>query len=202
MLSVPAEPAAAEGTPSAQIQPSGKARVFFALWPPEVLAAELAGIARQFAEASGGRPGRQETLHLTLAFLGDVAETRLPELCRLAAAIHVPAFELQLDKLDFWSHNHLLWCGCTAPPSVLGQLVDELRNALISAGFKLADPDGRFVPHVSLVRRVPASESSASFRLGRVLSLPAWQCNQIVLVRSYLSPSGPDYQVVARFNLA
>lgn len=44
-------------------------RLFFALWPSPDAAERLASIAAETAARAGGRPTRQETLHLTMALL-------------------------------------------------------------------------------------------------------------------------------------
>ena len=59
-------------------------RLFFALWPPLEVAEQLAGVARAVAQQFGGKPTRQETLHLTLAFLGEVPDDRMSLLMQTA----------------------------------------------------------------------------------------------------------------------
>lgn len=175
------------------------ARVFFALWPPEPLAAQLAEIARTAAGRFGGRPTRQETIHLTLAFLGEVAESRLPEILRLASALRGEAFALKLDHLGFWRHNHLLWAGCQFVPPALRQLANDLRQRLLVAGFG-PDPAGQgFAPHVSLVRRVPVAAALDPACPVESLVLPIWPCSSFVLLRSQLSSAGSDYRVLGEF---
>jgi len=49
-------------------------RLFFALWPPTAAAEQLTDIANSISKQLGGKPTRQDTVHLTLAFLADVPE--------------------------------------------------------------------------------------------------------------------------------
>lgn len=174
------------------------ARVFFALWPAPELAAGLAALAREAAATAGGRPMRQETIHLTLAFLGDVPEVRLPELAQRAAAIRLPGFELCLDRLGFWRHNRLLWAGGKTPPALLG-LVDALRATLADAGLPADGGRREFTPHITLLRKLPAA---VDLPQQRAIAPFSWPCRRFVLVRSRLSASGPDYQILAEFPLA
>jgi len=172
-------------------------RVFFALWPPPVLAGKLADIAVTAAGQFGGRPTRRDTIHMTLAFLGDVAEARLPLLCASASRVVARSFDLTVDRLGFWRHNHLLWAGCRAVPPALPTLAGELSAVLDQAGFAIADRERRFAPHVTLLRRVPADDCQP---------LPAidplrWSCAHFVLVRSRLSAAGSSYQTLAEFPL-
>lgn len=183
----PAEPLAGPAT----------ARVFFALWPPPALAGELAGIAVTAAGQFGGKPTRSDTIHLTLAFLGDVAEARLPLLCASASRVVARSFDLTVDRLGYWRHNHLLWAGCRAVPPALPALVDELSAVLDQAAFAIADRERRFAPHVTLLRKVPADDCQP---------LPAidplhWPCPSFVLVRSRRSSAGSAYQTLAEFPL-
>lgn len=139
---------------------------------------------------------RCETIHLTLAFLGDVAVERLPELQRVAGGIDATAFELTLDRFGIWQHNRLLWAGCTTPPSLF-DLACSLKTRLLEAGFTVADAKRPFAPHVTLVRKLSRFD----------VALPAvealnWPCREFVLVRSRLSAAGSGYEVLARFSLA
>ena len=145
----------------------------------------------------GGKPTRRDTIHLTLAFLGNVPEERLPLLAATASRVVAPSFDLLLDQLGFWRHNHLLWAGCSAPPAALATLVDDLSAALRQAGFPSAGSERRFAPHVTLLRKVPADDCQP---------LPAmktlhWPCPGFVLVRSDLSSTGAAYQRLAEFPL-
>ena len=172
------------------------ARVFFALWPPEEVAGRLAVIAADYSQAAGGRPTRRETIHLTLAFLGDVAVERLPELQRVAGEVAPTSCELTLDRFAVWQHNRLFWAGCTAPPPALDELAGALKQRLQAAGFALADAKRPFVPHVTLVRKLVRLDGA----------LPAaealnWWCRDFVLVRSRLSDKGSNYEVLGRFSL-
>lgn len=171
------------------------ARVFFAMWPPEAIAGQLADIAADFSQAAGGRPTRRETIHLTLAFLGDIAVERLPELQRLASEVNAAPFDLTLDRFGLWQHNRLLWAGCAAPP--LFELATALKTRLLEAGFTVADAKRPFAPHVTLVRKVTKLETP----LPAAIPL-SWRCQDFVLVRSRLSAEGSAYGVLARFPLA
>jgi 2'-5' RNA ligase len=169
--------------------------VFFALWPPETVARQLAGIAADYSQAAGGRPTRRETIHLTLAFLGDIAVERLTELQRVAGEIDAAAFDLTLDRFGIWQHNRLFWAGCATPPALL-DLAGALSKRLLAAGFAVADAKRPFAPHVTLVRKVARLD----------VALPAmhaltFRCEAFVLVRSRLSDKGSDYEVLARFPL-
>jgi 2'-5' RNA ligase len=73
-------------------------RLFFALWPSPAAAERLASAATDAAARLGGRPTRLETLHLTLAFLGEVADERVPGLLALATNLPAAPFELRIDQ--------------------------------------------------------------------------------------------------------
>lgn len=172
------------------------ARVFFALWPAPDAAKRLAVIARAEAGAFGGRPTRSETIHLTLAFVGDVDEERLPALVGAAEAVRGEAFALQVDRLGYWAHNHLRWAGCSRVPPALGELAGALREALLAAGFPVDRPPGGLVPHVTLVRRMAAAAPP-----GPIEPIVAWHCPEFALVRSHRLSAGASYERLHVFPL-
>jgi len=173
-------------------------RLFFALWPSASVAQALAGYAGRLAKQFGGRATRQETIHLTLAFLGDVEEAQLPAVLDVAHGVEAAPFELSLDRLGFWRHNRLIWAGSgsASPPMELHGLVESLRQRLLAASLP-CDASQSFVPHLTLVRRVGDSHPALP-------ELPAmnWMCDRFVLVRSRLDSSGAGYATVAEFPLA
>ncbi|OHC60376.1 MAG: 2'-5' RNA ligase [Rhodocyclales bacterium GWA2_65_19] len=190
----------AEGRNQKQPKPAA-ARVFFALWPSPEVAERLGTIADAAALSFGGRATRRDTIHLTLAFLGNVPEARLPELSKAVASLRAAPFAINVNHLGFWAHNHLLWAGCKAPSAPLDVLSSQLRRALARAGFRVGGEGRDFVPHVTLVRRVPeATAPSDSNPLPSIAPL-IWRSERFVLVRSMLSALGSSYRIIDEFQL-
>ncbi len=166
-------------------------RLFFALWPDDATRLALAEWSRQIHRVTGGRPARPETLHQTLAFLGDCPSGRLAELEAAAGRASPRRFELVLDRPGLWNHNRIAWAGASAVPPELAALVAELRAALADARF--AFDRKPFVPHLTLVRKA---------RPGRALPEPApirWPIDGFVLVRSVPRPEGSEYAIQRRW---
>ena len=166
------------------------ARLFFGLWPPSTVADRLGEIAREEAARRGGRPTRIDTLHLTLAFLGEVAIARLPELQAAAAGVVPIPFALEIDALGAWARPPLLWAGCRQTPPQLLKLVADLQAALQGAGFTVADAGRPFIPHVTLLRKLAHRPAAAPAWTGEALR---WPVEDFVLVRSFLDARGSHY---------
>ena len=166
------------------------------------MADRLAEIAGNAAASFGGRATRRNTIHLTLAFLGEVPESRLAELCALADSVQGPPFTMALDRLGYWRHNRLLWAGSQAPVAPLGELVRQLRNALANSGFLVDAEKKGFVPHVTLVRKIPASTEPRENQHFPSFESLTWRADRFVLVRSRLSSSGSEYLILREFSLS
>ncbi len=177
----------ADAAPAAPLR-----RLFFALWPDAGAATALEAAARLAHAACGGRCLQRDSLHLTLAFLGDLPAERAAAAEAAAADLAGEAFPLRLDRLGYWRHNRILWAGCDLPPP-LAALAAELAARLGAAGFTLeARP---FAAHVSLLRNARCQTPPA-------LDAPIdWPVGGFVLVESQLSRSGARYQVRRRWPL-
>ncbi len=168
-------------------------RLFLALWPDEAVACALDAAGLDAHRLCGGRRMRRDTLHLTLAFIGDVPEARLPGLVEALGAVAGEAFLLHLDQLGYWRHNRIVWAGCTERPAALDRLVADLRGSLAALGLPAdATP---FVPHVSLLRK--AAQAAALPALGPV----AWAVAGFVLMESCRSDAGAHYRRLAGWRL-
>ena len=174
-------------------------RLFFALWPPLEVAEQLAGIAHSVVDQFGGKPTRQESIHLTLTFVGELPEAQLPLLAQAARSVLAAPFTLNVDRFGYWPRKQLLWAGETSPCAALGELADALQQALSEAGFAIPGRRPIFSPHITLVRDFPeARESSAPAPMAPI----NWPCSRFVLIRSQKSDSGSFYQTVADFPLS
>lgn len=164
-------------------------RVFLALWLPPDLADALSRTARNLTRICGGRPSRAATLHLTLAFVGDVPHEQVETLVRLVPTLRGEAFRLVLDRAGLWRHNGIAWAGPSILPVPLVALRREAERVLDHAAIPF---DRRpFRPHVTLARRV-------EHRLPEPMDLGAhaWDVTEVVLVRS-----GRDEQGAARYDV-
>lgn len=179
------------GKPSAARQ--GRARAFFALWPDAPAVEALEPHAIRLSREVDGRCMRPETLHLTLAFLGDVPEARLASLVAAPPPAFVPAFPLCLDRVGVWPHNGIGWAAPSAPPPPLLELHRSLAGWLQERGF---EPEAQpFRPHVTLVRHGTGS------REGAAIAPVAWIARSFVLVRSFRGPTGAAYRTLSRVDL-
>ncbi|GAB4363395.1 MAG: RNA 2',3'-cyclic phosphodiesterase [Deltaproteobacteria bacterium] len=145
---------------------------------------------------------RAENLHLTLKFLGEVAEDRVEGLAEgmARAAGDVRPFDLVLEgvggfpSIDF---PRILWVGIREPLDPVRKLHQNMENVLSGAGFPR---EGRiFHPHVTVARvrkRLPRgrSERIAAALAGRRFGIV--HAESYRLYESRLSPAGAVYAVV------
>lgn len=173
---------------------SDRVRLFFALWPPQEQAWALHAWATAAQAVTGGRVAREATIHLTLAFLGEVARERVEDLIEVAQQVRGRRFDLRLDECARWAHNGVVWAGPRELPAALADLAVQLETVLKAGQFRTEKR--AFKAHVSLIRR-----STGGGVLPPLAPL-AWRAEEFVLVRSTLSAAGPAYEVLARFPLA
>lgn len=172
--------------------PQHNLRLFFALWPDNEVREALYHTGKWLYKHWGGRRMRANTLHITLAFLGDIPAAQLPAVMACAESIHAEAFELLLEKADYWRHNQIGWLGANALPAQYIALVKQLHNALSKAA--LPTDQRAHVPHVTLLRNTPGGKIP-------VCEPIHWPIHNFVLVRSNPDPCGAHYEVIKRWQL-
>jgi 2'-5' RNA ligase len=156
----------------------------------------------QVNRASGFRPVRPESIHLTLKFLGDVEQAKLPgittglgELCNKTVPF---TFQVRgLGAFPTWDRPRTIWAGLQYPPVLadLFRLVDEFTT---QAGFP--GENRKFSPHLTLARvseqadavtvrqKIHALRSISETQFGEV------HATRITFFRSILQPGGSVYQ--------
>ncbi len=154
-----------------------------------------------------GRPVPEDNLHLTLAFLGDLAEPELEALHEALAARSLEACELAVTGIvPFGGRAAKLIAAEVAPTEGLHDLHRTVRAAAREAGIDL--PRERFRPHVTLTRfRGAGPDPAEAARLDRAMAeqaglhLPTEWAAAVVLVGSTLRPEGARHEVLARYPL-
>lgn len=183
-------------------------RLFVAIEVPEVVRDCMEGLRREHARTlPPGRWVRGQNLHLTLDFLGEQEERRLPQIgdaIESLASLRAP-LELVIGRPGTFPPRRpakVIWVGFEPEPALLAlqaALSDRLDEVL-----GRAPAEQPFHPHLTLARaRRPwprqAVERWASLRT--VCAGQAFQVTYIDLMESRLSPSGPTYRQVRRFPL-
>ena len=174
--------------------PSDTARLFFAAWPAPEIQAALGRLAQDLERKCGGRAIPARNIHLTLAFLGDVGRARLPGIESLAAAISASRFDLDVDRIEYWRHNRIVWAGVGHCPGPLQALAAGLERALAPEGFRF---DRRpYVPHITLLRNARRAPATAAIPMAR------WRVNRFALVESVPHERGRVYEVLHDWPLS
>jgi RNA 2',3'-cyclic 3'-phosphodiesterase len=162
--------------------------LFFALWPDVATRSALDSLAREIAMETGGRAVAPDNLHLTLAFLGERPEAIVPELCASASAIEVAPFRVCLDDVGCWRKTGIAWLAASEPMPQLLELRERIARVL--AALRIVIDERRFLPHVTLARRIKSV-------IARQLAPPiAWHVGSFALVNSTLDPRGVHYEVL------
>jgi 2'-5' RNA ligase len=129
-----------------------------------------------------------------LAFLGDIDSALVPDLIALARELPFAPINLTLDRIGYWKHNRIIWCGAEEDPPALIALVQGLRARLDAAG--VAYDHQAFVSHVTLVR-------NASGLLAAPAWIPlVWEARDFALVSSTRVDGRVTYRVLQRFPAA
>jgi 2'-5' RNA ligase len=172
---------------------------------------ELRGrLAREIDElrphASGVAWTAAPNLHVTLKFLGGVAEDRLPAIAgALARAVRVPPFDVEVRGLGAFpsaTRARVLWAG-TPPSAPFARLAADVEGAMAALGFPAETRD--FTPHVTLGRvREPRRDPGLAAALDAAAARPfgVLRVERVSLMRSDLSPRGARYTELAPIPLA
>lgn len=166
-------------------------RLFFALWPDADVVGALTRWARRAHALCGGRIMRPDTLHLTLAFLGNVRTDRVPDVQAILREVQWSGGSLTLDRYGRFRGPRIVWAGPSAPVPWLDVLQRGLWQALARQDF--TPPEEPFRPHVSLLRRAGPGD------LAR-LPMPEpilWVPRRCVLVASTPRETGSYYRELA-----
>ncbi len=170
-------------------------RLFFALWPDEALRRALADRVQPLLPADLGRPVPPQNLHVTLAFLGNVAPDRIPLLEGLAEKLAWPAVDVVFDRLGVWPKARLLCLEAATPPEALIAAVAQLHDSLREAGFEIERRPFRM--HITLVRNMPGNPIAGEGL--RVTPEIVWPVRGMALVASTSAPGGSQYSVLRQW---
>jgi RNA 2',3'-cyclic 3'-phosphodiesterase len=181
-------------------------RIFVAIHPGPDARAELSHLLDDLRHViPAARWATAEQLHLTLAFLGEIAEASLAAVhgvTRAVASAHAP-FRLALGAAGAFGPERaprVAWLGVTGDLPALHALRADLAAQLATAGHTL---DTRpFSPHFTLARLGSGEGPRAmGALLSRQVGAAPWMVGSLRVMRSETRPTGAVYTGLGDYPL-
>jgi 2'-5' RNA ligase len=185
-------------------------RLFVAAYPPPEVTAHLDRVVSSLTLARPPLPGRSLRLtppqrwHVTLAFLGDVADDRAAVAAAALQAVGAGATRWAPIRVCVAGAGRFgrgrfttVWAGLRGDLAGLGALAAATRREVKRARLPF-DPKP-FRPHITLARpgdRLPAEELALDLETLNDYEGPQWTVEDVRLVRSFLGPE-PSYETLA-----
>jgi len=171
-------------------------RLFVALELPvamrDVLLGAMGGVA-------GARWQRDDQLHLTLRFIGEVDRHRATDIAAALDSVRVEPLALALagpGSFDRRGRIDALWVG-VSPAEGVAALAQRINQALLRVG--IPAEERAFVPHIT-VARLPRGAGSISGFPARPLPATVFRISGFALWQSALGSDGADYEVIERYG--
>jgi RNA 2',3'-cyclic 3'-phosphodiesterase len=160
-------------------------------------------IARLKPLGHNARWVRPEGMHITLKFIGYVAEDQVDRMRAALSEIHSPRpVDLQFCGVGFFpdaKRPRVVWCGTIASPN-LAPLAKDIERALEPLGIA---PESRdFVAHLTLARfNAPAKMPELAHAAAELQNhdFGTARETEFHLFESILRPSGAEYRRLASF---
>lgn len=182
-------------------------RLFLAIDLGDECRRQVAGVVETIrASTSGIRWVRDGKLHVTLSFLGEVNEARVPEICAATSELvgRRAPFSVAVSGSGVfpdWRRLRVVWFGLHDAGGLaqLGKDMSAMRGAL---GFPADRP---FRAHLTIGRSTGPLSAEQKTSLSKVLA-PfkesfSFEVARVVLMRSTLSRAGSEYSEIASFPL-
>lgn len=150
----------------------------------------------------GARWQRDDQLHLTLAFIGEVSHRNMREIEGELSRITFDPFDLTLTDVGMFGKFDMpktLWAGVENKAPLM-HLHEKVLTAIKRTGVRM--DHRRYKPHVTLARfkRGAYARIATWLSVNGVLRSPAETVRHFTLFSSHLTSDGPVYQVEARFG--
>lgn len=184
-------------------------RVFVAIELPRDVRARLGEhikVVRDSIPEARASWSREDNLHLTLKFLGDVPVTNVERLSTAAsiAATKVEPFEIVVEGCGSFpprGQPRVLWIGIDDPSGKLSELYRGLDDECASVGF--AREPRPFHPHLTIarIRKPHGPRQLAHLHKEIGFNREVVGVSEISVIRSELRSEGSKHTVISRHSL-
>jgi len=147
---------------------------------------------------------KAENIHLTLKFLGEIDEGKIPEIIEGLESLPDQNFEISLKGLGVFpnpNYIRVIWIGVENGSDKIIEIHSKIDQRLKELKFK---PDRNFHPHLTIARvkfSKKKEELRKVIRENSNTGFGGFQADRIELMQSKLSPKGPKYSLIHRIEL-
>ncbi|RFT16066.1 MAG: 2'-5' RNA ligase [Candidatus Saccharicenans subterraneus] len=183
-------------------------RTFIAIDLSQEIKNRLTAAVKQLKPlATGIKWVAPENYHLTLKFMGEVAESRIEDIKAILDNLSgkYQKFNLVARGTGSFppgqSRMRVIWVGLEAGPELFS-IQAELEEALSQQGFEKEERP--FSPHLTIGRaREPQRQDRLKAELDRLgqQEFGSMEVKEIELFQSILRPEGPEYRIISRHYL-
>lgn len=187
-------------------------RAFIAIELPDAVKAGLSSLQNRLRpdEHPYVKWVHPEGVHLTLKFLGNIAEDRVPQIVEgiTSAAQGVSPFQLHLGGLGAFPNfqrPQVIWVAIKGEVEKLATLQRGIDQALLPLGFSMESRS--FTPHLTLGRLRERASPGERRGLGELMMSTKFEgeipfdVGEISLMRSRLTPKGAIYSRICSIQL-
>jgi RNA 2',3'-cyclic 3'-phosphodiesterase len=173
-------------------------RLFVAVLVPDEIRGKGAQIAKEMiTEGLPVRPVAAQNMHMTLAFLGDVAEDKVTAVKNALASVEFGEFTVEIAGFGAFpslSRPNAIWLGCESVE--LSALAAKVDAALVPLGFA----NEKFSGHLTIGRAKARCDLRNFAEKYAKADFGVFEASSFALVESRLGSGGPSYQTHGEFG--
>ena len=171
-------------------------RAFIAVKLPEDIADSLEDFLDDIRPLSKIHWVKREQFHITLKFLGELEPEVIDDVIdSLSPMKHFEPFRIELSTIGAFpnmKNANVLWLGCSRGAKELAGLSRRINDTLFNE-VELERDTRKFRAHLTLARLKGEYVSENVINQLGTFPLMNWTCDELVLMRSTLTPKGPIY---------
>ena len=180
-------------------------RLFIATDLPAQVLTALSAMREQLSSGDAGvRWAPDESLHITLKFLGDVPDNQVQPIDESLQRVRASRFGAEVAGVGFFPSERaprVFWAGVRS--TELAELADNVGNCMVPLGYQ---SEGRgFRPHLTLARTRGKARIGSRFvegaRACRDREFGTFETDRFFLYQSRLEPSGAVYTKLGEYIL-
>ncbi|EGB15062.1 2'-5' RNA ligase [Pseudodesulfovibrio mercurii] len=179
-------------------------RLFIGIGLPDTYRQSLNALTKWLSKLTDASVNwsRPDTWHLTLKFLGETEEARIPAIREALAAIHFPAFPVQAGGTGAFpdaKRPKVLWLGLVQGGEQTATLARSIEDALTAIGIPREKKP--FRPHLTLgrIRKPAPGDWQPILDAAAAQEWPPFTVPHFTLWQSVLTPEGAIHTPLAAF---